>query len=129
MSAATASSMTNIGTAEHYSWGGTCDGWHLLATSALSVIQERMPPGTAEMRHYHHHAHQFFFVLAGALTLEIEGVLHLLEPHDSIQVRAGAAHCVTNQSGLPTEFLGVSSPPSHGDRVLAPAGQSEDRGV
>jgi mannose-6-phosphate isomerase-like protein (cupin superfamily) len=88
-----------------------------------------MPPGTAEVRHYHQHAHQFFFVLGGALSLEINGLLHRLETRDGIQVPAGASHSVSNQSELPTEFIVVSSPPSHGDRVLAPAGQSEDRGV
>jgi len=31
-------------TAEHYSWGNACDGWHLVQNSALSVIEERMPP-------------------------------------------------------------------------------------
>jgi mannose-6-phosphate isomerase-like protein (cupin superfamily) len=129
MSAATPSSVTNIRTAEHYSWGGTCDGWHLLATPALSIIQERMPPGTAEVRHYHQHAQQFFFVLVGALSLEIDGLLHRLEARDGIQIPAGASHCVSNQTELPTEFIVVSGPPSHGDRVLAPAGQSEHRGV
>ena len=39
--------------AEHYRWGDACDGWHLLAGEALSVIEERMPPGTAELRHRH----------------------------------------------------------------------------
>ena len=29
---------------EHYAWGGVCDGWHLLKSPVLSVIQERVPP-------------------------------------------------------------------------------------
>ena len=36
--------------AEHYRWGEACDGWQLLAREDLSVIEERMPPGTAEQR-------------------------------------------------------------------------------
>lgn len=29
--------------AEHYLWGGDCDGWHLVKSQGLSVIHERMP--------------------------------------------------------------------------------------
>jgi hypothetical protein len=39
--------------AEYYSWGGVCDGWHLLKHPDLSVIQERVPAGAGEVRHYH----------------------------------------------------------------------------
>ena len=52
-------------TAEHYTWGEGCDGWHLLKSDNLSVIQETMPPGTAEVPHYHRHSRQFFFILEG----------------------------------------------------------------
>lgn len=31
--------------AEHYLWGGDCDGWHLVKNQNLSVIHERMPSG------------------------------------------------------------------------------------
>mgnify|MGYP006207291555 FL=1 len=47
---------------EHYNWGDKCDGWHMLKTEGLSVIEERMPAGTAETMHYHEHAQQFFFM-------------------------------------------------------------------
>lgn len=52
--------ITSAENAEHYIWGDHCDGWHLLKTERLSVIQERMPPGTAEQRHYHERAQQLF---------------------------------------------------------------------
>jgi len=58
------------GTAEHYIWGDVCHGWRLLSQPDLSVIQERVPPGGAETRHYHTNARQFFFVLSGTATME-----------------------------------------------------------
>ncbi|WP_156176451.1 cupin domain-containing protein [Hymenobacter terrenus] len=58
-------------TAEHYTWGAACDGWHLLQNPSLSVIQERMPPGTAEQRHVHAQAQQVFFILSGEATFEV----------------------------------------------------------
>ncbi len=58
---------------EHYTWGQNCDGWHLLKTNSLSVIQERMPPNTSEALHYHQKAQQFFYILLGQATFEMEG--------------------------------------------------------
>jgi hypothetical protein len=43
----------SIGSAEHYTWGSVCDGWHLVRRPELSVIRERMPAGTSEVRHFH----------------------------------------------------------------------------
>lgn len=36
---------------DHYTWGGTCDGWHLAASKNLSVIRERVSKGSSETRH------------------------------------------------------------------------------
>ena len=63
----------SAGKAEHYQWGNGCDGWHLVNQPALSVIRERMPPGTAEVRHLHRNARQFFFVLSGTVHSERMG--------------------------------------------------------
>jgi hypothetical protein len=56
--------------APHYVWGDNCDGWHLLQESNLSVIEERMPPGASEVRHFHTNAQQFFFILSGRAVME-----------------------------------------------------------
>ena len=50
-------------TAPHYVWGEGCDGWHLVRAAELSVIEERMSPGTSEKPHLHTRARQFFYVL------------------------------------------------------------------
>jgi len=34
--------------AEHYTWGQQCDGWYLVKDDQMTIIEERMPPGTAE---------------------------------------------------------------------------------
>ena len=56
--------------AEHYAWGDGCDGWHLVRAASLGVIEERMPSGTAEVRHWHNVTLQFFYVLTGQLDRE-----------------------------------------------------------
>jgi mannose-6-phosphate isomerase-like protein (cupin superfamily) len=56
----------------HYKWGNNCDGWVLVDTEDLSVKQERMSPQTSEALHYHEKAQQFFFILRGIATFEVE---------------------------------------------------------
>jgi mannose-6-phosphate isomerase-like protein (cupin superfamily) len=104
--------------AEHYTWGGVCDGWHLLKTGALSVIQERVPPGGTEVKHYHEEAHQFFFVLSGEATLEIEDQKWVLGPRQGISVPPKVPHRLLNETKQELSFIVVSAPKSHGDRVL-----------
>ncbi len=105
--------------AEYYSWGEGCDGWHLVRTPLVSVIQERMPAGASEVRHYHRTATQFFYVLEGSLSIEVEGIDYELYPRQGLSIAAGHAHQVFNRGTVAAEFLVVSNPPSHGDRVPA----------
>jgi mannose-6-phosphate isomerase-like protein (cupin superfamily) len=109
-----------IASAEHYTWGNQCDGWHLVRAEGLSVIQERMPPGTSEVRHRHARARQFFYVLAGRLHLEVEGTVHALDAGAGLEIAPGVAHQALNCSEGDVEFLVISQPPSHGDREAAP---------
>lgn len=114
--------MTAISTdnAQHYRWGEVCDGWHLLAQSDLSVIEERMPPGAFEQRHRHASARQFFYVLEGELTLEIEGETYRLTHGVGLHVPPGSAHQVRNDSNADVRIMVISAPRSHGDRTPAP---------
>lgn len=110
--------MSSISThnASHYLWAGICDGWHLVKRDDLSVIQERVPPGASETRHLHANARQFFFVLEGQATIEIDDDVAVLNQHEGIEVAPGKAHRFRNDSDRDVVFLVVSCPPSHGDR-------------
>ena len=65
-------------TAEHYLWSGTCDGWHLLRSADLAIIQGR--------------ARQFFCVLRGRLTLECAGTHHSLISGQGLEIAPGLPH-------------------------------------
>jgi mannose-6-phosphate isomerase-like protein (cupin superfamily) len=108
---------TSRETAPHYSWGDNCDGWHLLQDSNLSIIEERMPPGASEVRHFHRSAQQFFFVLSGQATMEISGERIVLLAGQGLAIPPGTPHQFRNHSAEPVTFLVISQPPSHGDRV------------
>jgi mannose-6-phosphate isomerase-like protein (cupin superfamily) len=106
-------------TAEHYTWGENCDGWHLVKTPDLSVIEEQMPAGTFETRHSHARSRQFFYVLDGELTMEIEHHFFVLKQGEGIEVSPGQQHQALNKSSSPLRITVTSQPPSHGDRIDA----------
>jgi mannose-6-phosphate isomerase-like protein (cupin superfamily) len=103
--------------AVHYVWGDGCEGWYLVRTDELNIIEEKMPPGTSETRHLHLRARQFFYVLEGELTLEVEREEFVLRVGEGVEVAPGKAHQATNRSAESTRFLVTSQPPSQGDRV------------
>jgi mannose-6-phosphate isomerase-like protein (cupin superfamily) len=120
---ATPISTANAG---HYTWGkdapAGCDAWYLVRTPDLHILEELMPPGTSETPHHHTRARQFFYVLAGELTLSVEGQPHTLHAHQGLEIAPGELHQAINRSDSPVRFLVTSHPPSHGDRIdhLAP---------
>jgi mannose-6-phosphate isomerase-like protein (cupin superfamily) len=105
--------------AERYTWGENCLGWHLVKSDSFSVIQESMPPHTSETRHRHSTARQFFFVLSGQGSIESDGTTHILGIHQGLEVPPRIPHQVFNHSEADLEFLVISVPPSHGDRTPA----------
>jgi mannose-6-phosphate isomerase-like protein (cupin superfamily) len=110
----------SISNAGHYCWGDRCDGWHLADCGDLSVIHERMPPHTAEVRHFHSRSRQFFFVLKGQAEMEADGETSLLNLHEGVEIPPGVPHQMMNNSEDEIEFLVVSAPRSKGDRTPAP---------
>ncbi len=104
------------GVADHYAWGQGCDGWRLVASSGLSVIEERMPPGSSETRHYHAVSRQFFYVLRGELVVECGSERWEIGERHGLELPPGVVHQVRNEGAVDAEFLVVSQPPSHGDR-------------
>jgi mannose-6-phosphate isomerase-like protein (cupin superfamily) len=112
-------SKVSIKNGKHYVWGANCDGWHLANSPSLSVIQERVPFGSSEVRHLHNNAEQFFYVLSGVATLEVEGTIYHVEAGEGLHVPAGHRHTLSNAHQQDLHFLVVSTPPSHGDRVNA----------
>jgi mannose-6-phosphate isomerase-like protein (cupin superfamily) len=104
-------------TAEHYLWGEECDGWFLHKGETLNVIQERMPPNTAEVLHFHRKSKQVFYVLRGELTIGNKSESVRIPVGHAVVIQPQTEHRASNQSNDDVEFLVISSPPSHGDRV------------
>ncbi|WP_312209656.1 cupin domain-containing protein [Pseudescherichia sp.] len=102
--------------AEHYVWGDNCDGWYLVNRQDMLVIHEQMPPGTAEKRHFHSVSRQFFFVLKGVLSMELEGEIHNIKAQQGLEIPPGSKHQARNDSESTVEFIVISHPTTRGDR-------------
>jgi mannose-6-phosphate isomerase-like protein (cupin superfamily) len=102
--------------AEHYQWGDACDGWYLLKRQDMLIIHERMPPDSQEKRHFHSISRQFFFVLDGVLTMELNGEKHQIAARQGIEIPPEAKHQARNESDSAVEFIVISHPTTRGDR-------------
>jgi len=111
--------VVNKQTALRYPWGAGCEGWILSQAADLMVIQERMPPNSTERRHYHSKARQFFYVLSGELTMEVEGIVSRAPSQSGIEIPPLAQHQARNESHADVHFLVISSPSTRGDRTDA----------
>lgn len=77
-----------------------------------------MPPCSEEIKHYHQKAEQFFYVLDGTLTIEMDGHVFVIQTNEGCHILPNVIHQVKNTSKETVEFLVISSPQSHGDRII-----------
>ena len=101
----------------HYQWGESCDCWNLVDESPLSVKLERMPPQTAEQKHFHEKAQQFFYILKGDAIFEIERERITVKKEQGVYIEAGKQHRIINESNEDLEFLLSSQPSTINDRI------------
>ncbi len=109
--------MISTKNAEHYIWGDKCDGWHLLKRDDVSVIQERVPAGEAEVMHYHERARQFFYILAGEGRMSFENEEIILQKGQGLEIAPMVKHQFRNKSKADVHFLVISVPSTRGDRI------------
>jgi mannose-6-phosphate isomerase-like protein (cupin superfamily) len=102
---------------KHYKWGSDFDGWNLVDGDALSVKQELMPAETKEVKHYHQTAQQFFYILKGKATFEIEDSIIEINEGEGLHVEAGKKHRILNASREDLEFILCSQPSTKNDRI------------
>lgn len=101
----------------YYQWGKVCKSWGLVENVGLSVKQEMMPPGSSEQLHYHEKSQQFFFILTGMATFEIEGKQVEVTVHEGLQIFAGEKHRIINNGSSNLEFILCSQPSISNDRI------------
>jgi len=109
--------MINKASAPHDVWGQSCSRWTLVDQTHLHVIQERMPPGSAERWHLHHVVRQLYYILDGVGTVRFNDRAETLHPGDAVEVPPATPHQLRNDSAGALEFLVISSSAPRADRV------------
>jgi mannose-6-phosphate isomerase-like protein (cupin superfamily) len=89
----------------------------LVDEGSLSVKQERMPAGTKEARHYHQTAQQFFYILRGQATFEVQDSIIEIKQGEGLHIEAGKKHRISNRSNADLEFILCSQPSTKDDRI------------
>lgn len=102
---------------KQYSWGKASNAWNLVDEKSLSVKLESMPPGEEEQLHYHRYAQQFFFILKGTASFEIEGYQTEVMEAQGFYVEPNKKHKIMNRSKQALEFILCSQPSTADDRI------------
>lgn len=76
-----------------------------------SLAEAVVPAGGATERHYHKLSEEFYFLLEGAGSMEIDGDTREVVPGDAILIPAGAWHQITASTGGDLRFLCCCAPP------------------
>ena len=100
----------------HYKWGNDYDGWVFVDTETLSIKLELMTGQAAETLHYHEKAQQFFFILKGIATFEVDGELFTVKANEGFYIDPGIKHRIANNSNEDLEFILSSQPSTNRDR-------------
>lgn len=87
-----------------------------------SLAEATVPASGATERHYHRESEEFYFILEGTGTMEIDGETRKVGPGDAVLIPPGAWHQITADaeaaSGL--RFLCCCAPPySHDDTFFS----------
>lgn len=101
---------------KHYKWGDNCSAWHLVKSKSLSVIEELIPPNSQEQEHYHKLSQQFFRILSGIATFEIDNKIIEFEKGSGIHIPPLTKHKIRNDQSENLEFNVISEPSTCGDR-------------
>ena len=79
-----------------------------------SLAEATLPQGVSTERHYHKLSVEFYFLLEGRATMEIDGETREVEPGDAVLIPAGAWHQIRGLEA--TRFLCCCAPPyAHDD--------------
>ncbi|MCD2423173.1 cupin domain-containing protein [Niabella pedocola] len=100
-----------------YQWGAGCEAFVLSSNDHFSIKKERIPPGTGEQLHLHHKAIQFFYILKGTGSFEIDQTFFVVGSGQGIEILPGQQHRIFNQERESLEFLVCSHPLTEQDRL------------
>ena len=94
------------------------------AAEDVNLQYVRIEPGFTGGLHYHVHSENVYLVLAGTLTVVVDGTTYELNENDLVFVPKGSHHSASNYGTVAVECVEIYSPPKSGDDshpVVSPA--------
>jgi mannose-6-phosphate isomerase-like protein (cupin superfamily) len=79
--------------------------------SNQSLAEATVPAGGATQRHWHRGSEEFYFLLEGRGTMEVDGEECEVGPGDAILIPPGAWHQIRADQGGDLRFLCCCAPP------------------
>ena len=115
-------SMTRQNQRQHYAVGGNSLVYERLSTSfpgnVLRSLIIHEPPGYRS-EPIAHEGEEIFYVLQGAITVELEGEMNILEAGDSLHFQSTRVHSSWNHTGSPATILHTCTMDVFGDDPAA----------
>jgi mannose-6-phosphate isomerase-like protein (cupin superfamily) len=85
-----------------------------------SLAEAGLPASGATQRHYHRLSEEFYFILEGSGTMEIDGEERSVGPGDAILIPPGAWHQIRTGADGGVRFLCCCAPPyAHEDTYFS----------
>ncbi|EKF55444.1 MULTISPECIES: cupin domain-containing protein [Galbibacter] len=109
--------VVNNSNTKSYTWGDQCKAWELLLSDQVIIKEELMPPQTQEQLHFHHKTDQFFYILEGEATFNIDQKNVSVSKGEGIEIKREQVHKIANTSSTDLRFLVLSFPGNSADRI------------
>lgn len=77
----------------------------------VNIYYVNIQPGFMGGSHFHEHSENVYLVLRGSPTVVVDGVRHVLAPHDVIFIPRGVDHAAGNESDSEVEMVEIYAPP------------------
>jgi mannose-6-phosphate isomerase-like protein (cupin superfamily) len=98
-------------------WSPGCLSWQFVDDKKVSIKMEEIQTKSRSNAHFHTKSRQFFFVLKGKASVDLEGALYDLKRHEGIEIPMGQKHQVMNSGEEELLFLLISFPPIQEDDI------------
>jgi mannose-6-phosphate isomerase-like protein (cupin superfamily) len=93
--------------AEPHFQEANCVGWRLLDQDLLGIVEKQMPAGATTSWCRHDRLRQFFYVLNGQLSIDVEQVVRVVDMGSGLEIPPLVTYRVRNSGGWPASFLTI----------------------
>ena len=102
--------MSGAGALHQFKTEAECDAMVVVDEPQLRVQLEQLPAGAMELLRFYARADQFFYVLSGEATVELEGRQEHLSKGQGLLMQPGTAYRICNNGDATLRYIVTSQP-------------------